>query len=120
MLEEISNTKSVAGTTLVDVRTPQEWERGVPDLSMLHNKNTLLQLSWRTLPAMEINPAFGKDFSARAAERETPLLFLCKAGGRSFEAACAMSAIGYTQCYNIIGGFEDEAGWKATPLPWRK
>jgi rhodanese-related sulfurtransferase len=57
------------------------------------------------------------------------LLFLCRSGSRSFEAAMFMSDLGYN-CYNITNGFEGKVndlghrgtinGWKAENLPWRQ
>ncbi|MCC8399033.1 MAG: palindromic element RPE2 domain-containing protein [Rickettsia endosymbiont of Platyusa sonomae] len=50
------------------------------------------------------------------------LLFLCRSGGRSHEAAQFASTLGYKECYNIIDGFEggtNGAGWKQNNLPWQ-
>jgi len=46
------------------------------------------------------------------------ILFLCKAGGRSYEAASAALQSGFTQCYNVVDGMEGENGWKASDLAW--
>jgi len=64
------------------------------------------------------------------ADKDTPLLFLCRSGVRSAAAARAMTAAGYSTCLNVSDGFEgpmdaqgkrgSQAGWKAAGLPWRQ
>ncbi len=116
-----------ANAVLVDVRTPAEWNYvGVPDLGQLGKKP--LFLPWLFFPSMEINPQFVQNLETVHLSQEAPLLFLCRSGVRSKAAAVAMTARGYTRCYNIIGGFEGDAdaahhrgtvsGWKAGGLPW--
>lgn len=103
-------------TILVDVRTPEEWQQiGTTDLTQV--KKEAILLSWRTLPGMRLNPVFEMELAAKFPGTDTPILFLCKAGGRSQEAAIAMTHHGYTHCYNITGGFE--FGWKPNQLPCR-
>lgn len=112
---------------LVDVRTVAEWMFvGTPDLSALDKKPILL--SWQVYPTMQINPEFVGEVAKRAPSRDAPLLFLCRSGARSRSAAEAMTAAGYSRCYNIANGFEgpvdgkrhrgQAAGWKADRLPW--
>ena len=97
---------------LVDVRTQAEWEAGVPDLSAL-NRN-IIRLSWRTQPGMALNPEFETQLMQQLPDRDTPVYFLCRSGGRSADAARAMAQHGYTHCFNIAGGF---TSWLATELP---
>ena len=113
------------GAMLVDVRTEHEWDFiGVPDLAAVDK--VVVKLSWRLLPEMELNTEFEKTLMAQIPSRETPIYFMCKGGGRSAEAAAAMTQLGYTQCYNILGGFEGRAsapqhkGWQQANLPWSK
>ncbi len=114
---------------LIDVRTEPEWAfSGRPDLSSL-GKDTVL-LSWRLYPDFELNMTFVNHLGGLIGDKETPLYFLCKTGGRSRDAAEVMLAEGYTQCFNIAHGFEgdpnDQAqrgsinGWKAEGLPWQQ
>lgn len=114
---------------LVDVRTQPEWTfAGLPDLSALNRKT--LTLSWKFYPSFELNQQFLAQLSSLVPDTSTPLLFLCKTGGRSADAAAAATAAGYTACYNIAGGFEGDAnagrqrgkvnGWKAADLPWEQ
>jgi len=112
---------------LVDVRTVAEWGFvGCPDMSALGKR--LVRLSWRLYPQMNVNPAFMAQLAAEIPDKETPLLFLCRSGGRSLDAAMAAADSGYLHCYNIQDGFEGEpdskghrgvvSGWKAAQLPW--
>jgi rhodanese-related sulfurtransferase len=120
---------------LVDVRTFEELNFvGHVDLSSIAAKSIILP--WRIYPRMELNSAFISELSNFIAKTfpsnplDTNLLFLCKTGGRSNEAAKSMSEIGYKNTYNITGGFEGEAdssghrgninGWKAANLPWEQ
>ncbi len=114
---------------LVDVRTRAEWSYvGLADLGPLGKEPLLAE--WQSFPAMNVNPDFASDVSATLgdASRDAPVLFLCRSGARSKAAAIALTAQGFAQSYNIVGGFEgdlDEArhrgartGWKAAGLPW--
>lgn len=114
---------------LVDVRTIPEWNfSGRPNLASLGK--TLHMISWKLYPSMELNSAFVSQLQNAVADTDTPLFFLCKTGGRSLDAAIAMTQAGYTQCYNVTDGFEgpsDEhsqrgklAGWKASKLDWEQ
>ena len=63
-----------------------------------------------------------------AMPSDTPVLFICRSGGRSNMAATALAAAGFTRCYNILEGFEGDkdahgqrnrtGGWRAAGLPW--
>lgn len=114
---------------LIDVRTQPEWVfSGLPNLSALGKKT--LPVSWKIYPTMEVNAAFVEQVKASVPNADTAIYFLCKTGGRSTDAAIAMTAAGYTQCYNISAGFEGDRdehghrgtinGWKATSLPWEQ
>lgn len=114
---------------LVDVRTVPEWVFvGYPDLSSLNK--SLLRISWRMYPQMLPNDEFERQLSEEVEDKDAPLLFLCRSGGRSLDAAIAMTTKGYSKCYNIVGGFEGDldegnhrgfkSGWKATNLPWEQ
>ena len=120
---------------LVDVRTREEIDFvGFVDLSQTSVKTILLP--WKIYPNMAVDEAFTDKLSALVVKHfssnpeETNLLFLCRSGNRSLEAALFMSDLGYHNCYNIINGFEgshDELGhrgqtngWKAKNLPWRQ
>jgi rhodanese-related sulfurtransferase len=106
---------------LVDVRTAGEWLHvGVPDLGGLGKD--IVRLSWIVQPGMPPNPEFVGSLAQQVADKETPLLFICKSGGRSRAAAMAMTAAGYGRCYNVAEGFEGAgfpgSGWRSKGLPW--
>lgn len=114
---------------LVDVRTQAEWAfAGIPLLDSI-SKNVKM-ISWKFYPNFDLNPKFVEQLEAAVPDKTTPLYFLCKTGGRSADAAIAATAAGYSQCYNIEGGFEGDinsnhqrgqiSGWKAARLPWQQ
>jgi len=118
-----------ARARLVDVRTGAEWAFvGVSDLSSLGKQVDLN--SWVLFPDMSPNADFMPAMATLSLEKDTPIYFLCRTGARSKAAAMAMTAQGYTHCYNIACGFEgdkDESnhrghvnGWKAEDLPWEQ
>jgi rhodanese-related sulfurtransferase len=132
--QEAWSTLSTTGSgALVDVRTTAEWAYvGLPDLSAAGRP--LIALEWQSFPSGAVNPDFAvalrTELEARNIGRDQPLFFLCRSGGRSARAAAAMTAAGYTNCFNVAGGFEgrpDEEGhrgtvegWKVAGLPWRQ
>lgn len=114
---------------LVDVRTRPEWNFvGLPDLAPLAKQPALVE--WQVFPSMQPNPDFVTALSGALANKDAPLLFLCRSGARSAAAAKAMTAAGYSTCLNVADGFEgplnaeakrgSAGGWKAAGLPWRQ
>jgi rhodanese-related sulfurtransferase len=114
---------------LIDVRTRAEWNYvGLPDLDGLAKKVALIE--WQTFPSNQPNAQFVAELAAALPDRTAPLLFLCRSGARSAAAAKAMTAAGYSSCFNVAEGFEGPlnaeakrgrvGGWKAAGLPWRQ
>jgi rhodanese-related sulfurtransferase len=112
---------------LIDVRTQPEWQFvGVPDMTGTRAK--LHTIAWKHYPTFTINTQFAQQLQAAGCVKEQPIFFLCRSGGRSRDAAIAMTEAGFRYCFNIIDGFEGEpdgmrhrgasAGWKASNLPW--
>lgn len=113
---------------LVDVRTAAEWSFvGLPDLSGIGRRVHCIE--WQSFPGGGPNTHFTAEVAgALGADKDTPLLFLCRSGARSRAAAIAMTSMGYTKAFNIAGGFEGDLdgarhrgqsnGWKASGLPW--
>jgi rhodanese-related sulfurtransferase len=112
---------------LIDCRTRAEWNFvGMPDLSAL--PQDLICLEWTSLEGQP-NEAFVPTIEAHL-EKETPIFIMCHSGARSSAACQALAANGFTNLYNVIGGFEGDAnpdghrgtknGWKAAQLPWRQ
>ena len=117
--------------TLIDARTQPEWVYvGAPDLRSLGK--SVLFLEWQSFPSMQVDPHFaarlGVMLEGAGAPRDAPLLFLCRSGGRSRQAAIAMTGAGRGPCFNVADGFEGPldatgrrnilGGWKAGGLPW--
>ena len=109
------------GAKLVDVRTRAEldWVGRVPGAVEVE------LLSW---PGSRPNPDFVKQLESAVPDKDTPLLFLCRSGGRSHNAAMLAMQAGYGEAYNVLEGFEGDkddgghrnsvGGWRAAGLPW--
>ncbi|RED18549.1 rhodanese-like domain-containing protein [Pontivivens insulae] len=120
---------------LVDVRSRAEWTFvGLPDLAEL-GRDTILA-EWRQFPGMTPNPSFLDDMT-RQMGGTTPqtVLFICRSGARSQDAAIAVSQLMEEagtpiRCINVAEGFEGDLdgsgkrgglnGWKAANLPWKQ
>ena len=82
-------------------------------------------LQW---PGSRPNADFVKQLEAAVPDKNTPLLFLCRSGGRSHNAAMLAMQSGYAETYNVLEGFEGDkdasghrntvGGWRASGLPW--
>jgi rhodanese-related sulfurtransferase len=120
-----------AASVLIDVRTQPEWSYvGIPDLSSIGK--TALFLEWQSFPSMQTDPDFAQRLSAKledaGVKAGAPLLFLCRSGARSRNAAIAMTLAGWGPCINVSDGFEGPldprrhrnavSGWRAGNLPW--
>ncbi len=112
---------------LVDVRTDAEWNFvGLPNLESIGKKPLLI--CWQRYPDMARNPDFVGEMTAAGVTQSASVLFLCRSGARSADAANHCTAEGFGRCYNVIEGFEgppDESkhrgnvsGWKNRALPW--
>src|SRR5262249_14393105 len=93
---------------LVDVRTQAEWNFvGLPDVSGVGREVALIE--WQMFPTMQVNPSFVADTqNAVGDDKNAPVLFLCRSGARSRNAAIALTQLGYTRAYNVAGGFEGD------------
>ncbi|MEM8877043.1 MAG: rhodanese-like domain-containing protein [Pseudomonadota bacterium] len=127
--EAFEELSSNADAILVDVRTEAEWTFvGIPDVPARRG----IFLSWQAYPGMAVDGAFIERLTdalgGQDADKDRPLLFLCRSGGRSQAAALAMAEAGFTACANVSDGFEGDldgerrrgrvSGWKASGLPW--
>jgi rhodanese-related sulfurtransferase len=139
MIKEISAVEAFnkiqnENAILIDVRTDAEFAFvGMVDLSSF-NKEAIC-LPWKIFPSMNLNPRFQMMLEKALTQicpepKKAELIFMCRSGARSFEAARFMAESGYENCYNLTFGFEGEAdqnghrgninGWKACNLPWRQ
>jgi len=109
---------------LIDVRTRAELDWvGKPSISA----DQYLTVEWTTWPGAKPNEHFVEQLKA-AAGADRPLLFLCRSAVRSKLAARAATSAGYTQCFDILEGFEGDrdaeghrktvGGWCKRGLPW--
>jgi len=109
---------------LVDVRTEAEMNFvGTPSV----DRSQYLSCPIYELPNMQFVPEFISRLQVAVAP-ESKLLFLCRSGGRSRDAAVMATEYGFNECYNIADGFEGTldqnnhrgttSGWKASNLPW--
>ncbi|HEY1781970.1 MAG TPA: rhodanese-like domain-containing protein [Roseiarcus sp.] len=120
-----------SSSVLIDVRTQAEWAYvGTPNLQTLGK--TLLLLEWQSYPSMAVDAEFASRLEAMlrsgGVERGAPLIFLCRSGVRSRQAAISMTSAGWGPCFNLSDGFEGPldgslrrggvSGWKAGGLPW--
>ncbi len=114
-----------AQALLVDVRTKAE-------LELVGRIPGALNVEWAFYPGMVANENFAEQLAAelnnRNVGKDSVLIFLCRTGGRSNNAATVAASLGYSQAYNTLEGFEGEAnankqrttinGWKHAGLPW--
>ena len=122
--DELSSNPSAL---LVDCRTTAEWELvGTPDLSAI-GKRTLL-VEW-TNAANQKNPAFLEQIKGFASA-DTPIILMCRIGGRSAAACQFLAENGFSNLTNMTEGYEGRTdenghrnsyeGWRARNLPWRQ
>jgi rhodanese-related sulfurtransferase len=112
--------KNAPGAALVDVRTRAEWEYvgripGAVEIELL------------TYPGNRPNPQFVSELEERV-DKSAPVLFICRSGGRSHNAALLATQAGYSRCFNVLEGFEGDrdeqghrnsrGGWRVAGLPW--
>lgn len=108
------------GAKLVDVRTRAEldWVGRIPGA---------VEIEFVRYPGGQPNPDFVKQLE-RGVEKDNPVLFICRSGGRSHNAAMMATQAGYAHAYNVLEGFEGDkdaeghrntqGGWRAAGLPW--
>lgn len=126
-LEAWNILKEDAKSVLVDCRTDAEFVFvGLCDLTTLGKQPATIP--WKNFPDMDLNLDFINQVKSAQPDSSSPVLFICRSGQRSRDAAIALTAAGFSKCYNIAGGFAgdcDQAkhrgtvnGWKCADLPW--
>ena len=113
--------KKAPGAQLVDVRTRAEWD-------YVGRIPGAVEIELVTYPGGRPNPAFVSELQSKVTDKSAPLLFICRSGGRSHNAAMFATQAGYTAAYNILEGFEGDrdasghrnttGGWRVAGLPW--
>jgi rhodanese-related sulfurtransferase len=105
---------------LVDVRTQAE-------LELVGRIPNAVNIEWATFPGMLKNQDFAKQLVDNV-DKNLTVIFICRTGGRSHNAAVLAEQLGFKKAYNMLEGFEGEAnelkqrtlinGWKHSGLPW--
>jgi rhodanese-related sulfurtransferase len=105
---------------LVDVRSSQE-------LELVGRIPGAIHIEWSYYPDWKPNPDFLAQLKMQV-DNESLVMFVCRTGGRSHNAATVAQQAGFTESYNVLQGFEGEPnrekqrgkinGWKAAGLPW--
>jgi rhodanese-related sulfurtransferase len=113
--------EAVTQAQLVDVRSR-------PELELVGRIPGATHIEWAFYPDMRPNPDFLAQLDQQI-DREALVMFICRTGGRSHNAAATATQAGYTNCYNVLEGFEGATdattgqrgkinGWKIAGLPW--
>lgn len=114
--------KSAPGAKLVDVRTRAEidWVGRVPGA---------VEIEWVTYPGHKVNPNFMVALEQQV-DKEALVMFICRSAHRSHTAASVATQSGYSNCYNVLEGFEGDRntsnqrnklnGWRLKGLPWEQ
>ncbi|PAS98699.1 MAG: rhodanese [Candidatus Dactylopiibacterium carminicum] len=112
--------KLAPSARLVDIRTRAEldWVGRIPGS---------VEIEWNSYPGSIPNPHFLTQLK-REIDPEALLLFICRSGARSHNAAMAAAAAGLGNSYNVLEGFEGDkdaggqrgkvGGWRHAGLPW--
>ena len=117
--QEAFSALQQGAAVLVDVRSRAELEL----VGRVPNAN---HIEWAFYPGMVANADFASQLQAQV-DKSQAIVFMCRTGGRSHNAAVVAEKLGYT-AYNMLEGFEGEAnaqkqrtlinGWKKAGLPW--
>lgn len=109
-----------SNVVLVDVRSRAE-------LELVGRVPVATHIEWAFYPGMVANADFAAQLQAQVDKSRT-VIFMCRTGGRSHNAALLAQQLGYSNAYNMIEGFEGQAnalkqrtlidGWKHAGLPW--
>ena len=115
-----AHTLMQAGVKLVDVRTE-------PELQYVGSVPGSDAIVWHTYPEGRRKPDFLTQLGD-TVKKDQPVMFLCRSGVRSHQAAIAATQAGWQETYNILEGFEGDkdseghrnvvGGWRKAGLPW--
>jgi rhodanese-related sulfurtransferase len=110
------------GAKIVDVRCKAEldWVGRIPGA---------VEIELATYPGMKPNPNFLAAIEQQL-DKESLVMFICRSGARSNQAATLAAQAGFTEAYNVLDGFEGDrdasghrnatTGWRAANLPWQQ
>ena len=113
--------KLTKNAKLIDVRSRAE-------LELVGRVPQANHIEWAFYPGMVANQDFAKQLTMQV-DKESVVIFMCRTGGRSHNAATLAAQLGFSEAYNMLEGFEGEAtpdtkqrckinGWKVADLPW--
>ena len=121
--EACEYARSVEGAVIVDVRTSAE-------LKYVGRIPGALEVEWQLWPSMEVNSRFLEELKASGVKKNQSVLFICRSGARSHNAALAAQSDGYHTVFNVLEGFEGDldvhqhrnkvGGWRFYGLPWEQ
>ena len=119
--EAFALLQNAPGTTLVDVRTRAEWD-------WVGRIPGAVEIEWIGYPSGQPNAHFLAQLK-QSVDPEALVLFLCRSGVRSHQAASLAYEAGYTAAFNVLEGFEGDkdargqrgktGGWRHAGLPWQ-
>ncbi len=117
---EAQALREAAAAIIVDVRSRAE-------LDFVGRIPGSVEIELKTWPGMQANPDFVQQLK-QAVPADAKVMFICRSGARSHDAAMAAKAAGYDAAYNVLEGFEGDrdpsghrntvGGWRAAGLPW--
>ncbi len=109
------------GARLVDVRTRAEWD-------WVGRIPGAVEIEWMSYPDNRPNSHFLTQLRQQV-DPEALVLFICRSGVRSHNAAALAGEALQLECYNVLEGFEGDkdalgqrgkiGGWRFAGLPWR-
>jgi rhodanese-related sulfurtransferase len=113
LLQKLPNTR------LVDVRSKAEWQ-------LVGRIAGAIEVEFKFFPDWKPNASFIDDLQ-RQLRLDDNVLFLCRSGVRSDNAAKLLLGEGFKSIFNVLEGFEGDldenkhrqkGGWKNSGLPW--
>ena len=112
--------QSAPGAKLVDIRSRAE-------LDFVGRIPGAVEIELLVYPGMKPNLNFMAALEQQV-DKEALVMFICRSGGRSHQAAQIATQAGWPDCYNVLAGFEGDTnsakhrgvlnGWKTLGLPW--
>ena len=79
---------------------------------------------------MGTNKFFENQILESNIKKDSNLYFICRSGQRSYNAAEFLTSRGFSNCFNVIDGFEGKInherqralidGWQFDNLPWKQ
>jgi len=109
------------GSRLVDVRTRAEWD-------WVGRIPGAIEIEWMSYPDNRPNTHFLAQLKQQV-DPEALVMFICRSGARSHNAAALAGEAMRLECYNVLEGFEGDkdalgqrgkvGGWRCAGLPWR-